>query len=453
MKLLPDRDAKRRTKEIYALAQFVLENPNIKASDMQKNENLTPTCRTSYFYYLNEAIENGWIQRNGNTRAVRYSATDQFAHHEAMVNLSRPVANREKIRYQPEFLHSYEPNETFYLSENQRKSLNAACGKGAFNAGDSRVAKQVRRFMADLTHNSSAFEGVDIKYADTISFLEKNIKSRHMSINDAVILRNHYNAIRFVIDNAHYPAQETDVSVTAYDTRNIHAYLSDGLLEDKRQQGRLRYSHVEIRESAYIPPDIPGVIQHEFEMMMNKAQKIKDPYEQAVFLLIHIPYQQPFDDCNKRTSRLVCNIPLLKSGILPVSWAEVNHRDYTDSLLCIYEKNSTYGLCDVFVEACKRSFERFEISLAHREPTRLEITHSVQIKDSVRRRILHGDSSLPRDLDPLKVGEYEVLVHEILAGIRENEFVASPYDLRGHHVQAWLTQEAADAAPKDIPFE
>lgn len=447
MRSLPQPSAKRRENELYGLACYIAENPGASVAQISNGAGkISASCRTSYFHYLTEAVDGGWIEKTGVTRGTKYFATPQFSHHLAMSKLAQPISKRPKIGYQLDFLSTYEPNKSSYLNEKQRATLHDSCGIGTFNANDKKVAMEVRRFMADLTHNSSAFEGVDVKYADTISFLEQNIESRHMSPIDAVILRNHYNTIRFIVENTHYPPQPQDVVVSEYDTRNIHASLSDGLLKDRRKQGRLRHQAVEIRDSAYIPPDHPDVIQAQFTLLIQKANQITDPYEQALFLLVHIPYLQPFDDCNKRTARLACNIPLLSRGILPVSWAEVNQRDYTDSLLCIYENNSTYGLCEVFVDACKRSFERFDISMKSREPTRLEITHAVQIRDAIRNRILHNDKTLPRGVEAIKIAEFELLVDEILGAIRVNDMVAGPYRLRPADVQVWLEQEKLDGA-------
>jgi Fic family protein len=451
MNPVPDDKAKRRIREIYSLAQFIARHLSVSAKEADLSAEISPSCRTSLFYYLQEAVKSGWIERSGKTRASRYRATPQFRHHMAMQNLKVQVSYRTKVSYDPSFLGAYIPNETYYLSVEQRASLEATCPRGAFDATDEKVAKEVRRFMADLTHNSSAFEGVDIKYADTISFLEENIESRHMSPVDAIILRNHYNAIRFIVENTHFPPQPEDIVVSEYDTRNIHSFLSDGLLKDRRKQGRLRTEHVEIRDSAYIPNDIPAVIAQEFTKLMTKAAEITCPYEQSFFLLVHIPYLQPFEDCNKRTARLICNIPLLSNGILPISWSEVNQRDYTDSLLCVYEQKSTYGLSQVFIDAFRRSYERFDIAINQRQPSRLEVTYSQQIKEAIRRRILHDDRTPPREVEPIHLQEFDAIVEDFLEGIRVNEMVGAPYRLRPIEIRNWIYEENRKTMPADRP--
>ena len=37
-----------------------------------------------------------------------------------------------------------------------------------------------------------------------------------------------------------------------------------------------------------------------FELMLDKAAQILDPFEQAFFIMVQLPYLQPFDDVNKR---------------------------------------------------------------------------------------------------------------------------------------------------------
>lgn len=452
--ILTNPSAKRRDHrelEIIQLASFVAKNPSASIADIMVGADaIGPSCRTSYYLYLDEAIKNGWLTKTGATSGTRYFSTPQFLHHVAMADLAVPVGKRAKVGYKEEFLGEYVPNQSAYLTQSQKEQLHRACPRGSFDAGDPKVAGAIRRFMADLSFNSSAFEGVQAKYADTISFLEGNITSQNISPIDATILRNHYSCIRFIIDNTHHPRQPSDIAVSEYDCRNIHAQLSDGLLNDRRAQGRLRYEHVEIRDSCYIPPEQPDIISKEFSSIMKKASEIVDPFEQSLFLLVHIPYLQPFEDCNKRTSRLVCNVPLLANGILPVSWSEVAPRDYADALLCIYEKNSVYGLTGVFVESCMRSFERFELAGKERQPDRLEITYAKQIATAVKNRIVFGDDTVQADVDPLHLVKFEAIVGEILDAIKDNEMVAAPYRIDRAALAQWRNnnQEKPNDSPK-----
>jgi Fic family protein len=53
---------------------------------------------------------------------------------------------------------------------------------------------------------------------------------------------------------------------------------------------------------------------------MDTAAAIRDPFEQAFFAMVHLPYLQPFVDVNKRVSRLAANIPLIQHNLCPLSF-------------------------------------------------------------------------------------------------------------------------------------
>lgn len=76
---------------------------------------------------------------------------------------------------------------------------------------------------------------------------------------------------------------------------------------------------------------------------------IEDPFEQSFFSLVHLSYLQAFEDVNKRTARMVANIPLIKCNLKPLSFTDVNQEDYVMSLLGVYEKNNINILHDLYV--------------------------------------------------------------------------------------------------------
>lgn len=55
-------------------------------------------------------------------------------------------------------------------------------------------------------------------------------------------------------------------------------------------------------------------------------------------------YLQPFDDVNKRVSRLAANIPLSKANLAPLSFTPVPRRAYTEAILGVYEANRIVDL-------------------------------------------------------------------------------------------------------------
>jgi len=140
---------------------------------------------------------------------------------------------------------------------------------------------------------------------------------------------------------------------------NFHAILSDNLLADANASGRLRRFAVGIGNSVYHPLEIPQLIEGSFQQVLDTAAAIRNPFEQAFFAMVHLPYLQPFEDVNKRVSRLAANIPLIRQNLSPLSFIDVPERAYVDGLAGVYELNRVDLLRDVFVWAYERSAQRY----------------------------------------------------------------------------------------------
>jgi Fic family protein len=65
--------------------------------------------------------------------------------------------------------------------------------------------------------------------------------------------------------------------------------------------------------------------------------------------MAQLRYLQPFDDVNKRVSRVAANIPFVKNNLIPLACTDVPRRLYADAVLGVYELNRTELLGDVFI--------------------------------------------------------------------------------------------------------
>ncbi|NGX52946.1 MAG: hypothetical protein KR126chlam5_01253 [Candidatus Anoxychlamydiales bacterium] len=269
--------------------------------------------------------------------------------HKIQLKVTKPLQKRASLSYHQKFLENYKPNTTFYLSESLRKKL-FEMGKspdGNYPAGT--YAKQIfHRLLIDLSWNSSRLEGNTYSLLETERLLELGIVSEGKDAKDAQMILNHKAAIEFLIESAN------EIAINRYIISNLHALLSDNLLTD-RACGSLRSIPVKIGKSTYIPLSIPQLVSENFEKLLNKANAIKDPFEQAFFLMVQLPYLQPFEDVNKRTSRLAANIALIKNNLCPLSFIDVPQKDYINGLLGVYELNRIELLRDIFVWAYERS--------------------------------------------------------------------------------------------------
>lgn len=166
---------------------------------------------------------------------------------------------------------------------------------------------------------------------------------------------NHKEAIEFLVGSAQ------DIGFNRYTILNLHALLSNNLLQNPQSSGRLRSIAVGIGKSVYQPLDVPQLIETYYEQILATATAIHNPFEQALFALVQFPYLQAFDDVNKRVSRLAANIPLIKHNLTPLSFTDIPKDTYTEAILAVYEPNRIEPLKEVFIWAYERSVDHYQV--------------------------------------------------------------------------------------------
>ncbi len=234
------------------------------------------------------------------------------------------------------------------------------------------------RLLIDLSWNSSRLEGNTYSLLETERLIELGESAEGKSAREAQMILNHKAAIDLLVEQA------DEIGFNRYTVMNLHALLSDNLLADPRACGRPRSRSVGIAGSAFEPLAGPQLIEEYFEQILHTAKSIGDPFEQAFFAMVHLPYLQPFEDVNKRVSRLLANVPLVRDNYCPLSFVDVPNQYYTYGILAVYELNRVELLRDVFVWAYERSCARYSAirqSLGEPDPFRLK--HRQAIHEAV----------------------------------------------------------------------
>jgi Fic family protein len=315
---------------------------------------------------LNDLLAAGTLERRGKGRAVRYYPVTPLTHATAQTfplaadslevrNLiRRPVQERTPVGYDIDVLRRYQPNETFYLSAATRVHLRRLGETGEERLPAGTYGRQVlHRLLIDLSWASSSLEGNTYSRLDTERLIAHGEIAAGKDALETQMILNHKAAIEFLVDNA------DDTRFHLHTFLNLHGLLSEGLMLDPSASGRLRSRPVDIGGSVYKPHALPQVIADAFREILEKAGAITDPFEQAFFLMVQIPYLQPFEDVNKRVSRLAANIPLLRHNLCPLTFLDVPERAYIDGYLAVYELSRIEILRDVFVWAYERSVQEY----------------------------------------------------------------------------------------------
>lgn len=405
--------------------------------------------------HLSDLVQEGRLIKEGSGRWTKYRPGTQPAADtpEPGITLSAdgndirrlvrlPQTARTPVGYNRAFLDSYRPGETFYLSPGERAHL-ADVGRRRVDTQQpaGTYARQIlNRLLIDLAWNSSRLEGNTYSLLDTQRLIEFGQEAEGRDRLEAQMILNHKDAVEFLVTNA------ADIGFNRYTLLNLHGILANNLLADARGAGRLRHIGVGIGGSVYHPPETPQLIEDCFVQVLATAAAIPDPFEQAFFAMVHLPYLQPFDDVNKRVSRLAANIPFVRANLSPLSFTDVPRDLYAHATLGVYELNRVELLKDVFVWAYERSAARYAsvrqslgepdpFRLRHRDALRAIVTDVVRAPMDRRAAAGHIAAWADQNIASDEREPFRSLAEEELLGLHEGNFAR--YQIRPAEFAAW----------------
>jgi len=397
------------------------------------------------------SLENeGRIVRVGRSVAVTYRLADPTtpsdsagivlspAGRQVLDLVAQPVIAKRPVAYNQSFLDDYTPNQTFYLPGALRSQLHdmGRTGPGNRPAG-THLRDVIGRLMIDLSWASSKLEGNTYSRLDTENLIQFGKTAAGKDLLDAQMILNHKAAIELIAE------APDEIGYDSYSFLNLHALLSDNLMADPTASGRLRRRPVDIGGSVYTPLAIPQRIEANFQTILEKAGSIADPFETSFFLMVHIPYLQPFEDVNKRVSRLGANIPLIKHNLSPLSFIDMPEEPYFRGTQAIYEFNRTELLADVYLAAYERSCQRYAaIVKSLPEPDPLRLRYREEIRAMVRDVVVLGAAEatdyLPADASPAVLSAIKAIVDAEIENLHEGN--ALRFGIRRSQFEAWATR-------------
>jgi hypothetical protein len=401
--------------------------------------------------HLLSLVNGGQVARVGQGRATRYrvptvsqgnSGVSFSAEAESVLgHIRRRIIDRTPVGYDSGFLAAYEPNRSSYLLPSIRDELQQMGQTlSTADAAGTHARKVFDRLLIDLSWNSSRLEGNTYSLLETERLLEHGQRALGKDARDTQMILNHKAAIELLVDQAEF------LGFNRYTILNLHALLSENLLPDPQAGGRLRTIPVAVGGSVFHPLAAPDEIAICFDEILAKASQIRDPFEQAFFAMVHIPYLQPFEDVNERVSRLSANIPLIRHNLLPISFVDVPQQDYVDGVLSTYELQDIRPLREVFVWAYRRSCARYAAvrqSLGQPDEFRLRYRDEIKqlVGDIVRAGLGKGAAVLTVNQRSLAIAEadrarFRECVESDLLGMHEGNFAR--YRVRPDEFEAWL---------------
>ena len=401
--------------DVLRASRQPLAMPEIEAA-------LPDSPRRSLQRLMGQLVSAGEVERTGEKRWSRYRLVDPLAiprlvdaavaseevirprapfdgipvgpdAAEVLALVSRPLVARTPVGYQREILEDYVPNETYLLPAVDRQRLLRLGTTEASGLPAGTFGREVlQRLLIDLSWASSHLEGNTYTRLDTRELIEHSRVAEGRTRVETQMILNHKRAIELIVEEA------GDLQLDVFTLRGIHGALSENLMSDQGDEGRIRQRPVSIGGSVFHPLSVPDQIEELLRLLLSKATQIVDAFERSFFLLVHLPYLQPFADVNKRVARLVANIPLVQQNLCPLTFVDVPPHAYALAVLGFYELGRPELMRDLYLWAYERSTREFlEVQRAVQQPNPLRTLYREEIHEIVR-RVVRGQGP-----DELKV--------------------------------------------------
>ena len=419
----------------------------LKISDIEKQLSINISRRTLQ-RRLDQLLKLRKIKVQGKKSAAHYLALNvvddlplSVTAKKWLQKINQPLHQRKPVGYNRSFLENYQPNKTQYLSAASLKHLYSIAKSSEEPLEPSTYAKRIlHRLLIDLSWNSSRLEGNTYSLLETERLIEFNAVAKGKNVLETQMILNHKDAIEFLVE------QIDGQIMDRYTLLNLHALLSNNLLTNPKARGHLRNIPVGIGQTTYHPPALPQVINENFDLIIQKVNKIHHPFEQAFFLLVQLPYLQPFEDVNKRVSRLAANFPLIKNNLSPLAFTDVPTDLYISGLLAIYELNKIDLLRDVFVWAIERSAATYKVvRQTLGEPNVLAMKYQTQLREIIRYVVLNDlkkdqliveiEKWVKKEIDRADQIRFARLVEQELASLHEGNIAI--YRIAQSEYQRW----------------
>lgn len=417
--------------------------------------------------WLAELVADGFVERTGDRKGTRYRSLTPAAEDKTslpppsapamiftpqsaalMKRIDAPLYTRAPATYSESWIESYIPNQTFYLSADQRAQLHSL-GKRApiFGKAGTYIQKIYDRLLIDLSYNSARLEGNTYTLADTEQLVIQGVAAQGKPNAERIMILNHREAIRYLVQNV------ATLEISEETIRTLHYLLADSLV-GPGMAGQIRDDGIAVSGTTYAPLEGRDRLAILLTRLIDKARHIFDPFEQSIFLLGHISYIQAFVDVNKRTARLASVIPLIRNDFVPLSFVDVDKNDYLKATIVLYELNEVAPLADLYCWAYRRSclqFDTFvqvvgfdEIAATYRAQRRSIVADIVRAHVGVPRAPTYISEHMPSQVEPSHQEKFKKDVMAELAHLDGSRI--GGLGLSREELADWLKIKDRDAA-------
>ena len=328
------------------ILQFLHYNPQSSRDEIAKGIKFDGSD-TTLKRIIASLAQCGDVCVNGKARATRYELSPQ-AHLLMPLNLdtyfAKGVDERQvQTSFNFDLIKERLPKVSIFTSDESEhlKDLHNIFRRHLAEMTENEYRKEMERLGIDLSWKSSQIEGNTYSLLETERLLRESKTASGKTKEEAVMLLNHKDTLRFILDNPDYLKV-----LTVSNIEDIHTLLTKDLSVDRG----IRHRRIGITGTNYHPLDNEFQIREALRDTCNLVNGKDDVFEKALLTLVLLSYIQAFGDGNKRTARLTSNAILIANGYCPLSFRSVDSIDYKKAMLIFYEQNNLYAFKQIFIQ-------------------------------------------------------------------------------------------------------
>lgn len=305
---------------------------------------LGPVSRITLLRDIEDLASRGFVAREGRARATVYTLSPHY-------RTIRPLDPEEYFKTKTDKRQTHEQFDfgifpllkNIVTPEEQRRleELEREYQTRIRSLSSEALKKEYERLTIELSWKSSEIEGNTYTLLETEALIKHKQEAPGHNKEEAVMILNHKAALDYIHSNV-----DRFKIISLREIENVH----DLLTRELGVRRGLRSSVVGIVGTKYKPLDNIHQIREAMERMETTVNQEPNVFAKAILFMVLIAYIQPFEDGNKRTSRLVGNAILMAHGSCPLSYRSVDEREYKKAVIMFYEQGNISYFKKLFIE-------------------------------------------------------------------------------------------------------
>lgn len=293
---------------------------------------------------LNDLVRHGLVKKHGRGRSIWYQASLHPFLRTVNIDEYFKVETDQRIVSKNRIDFSNASQWKIIIQQRELEHLNLLTKEYQHRLKlykKRQIQKELERITIEFSWKSSHIEGNTYSLLDTERLIKMNEQAEGHPRQEAIMILNHKAAFEYIWKHASYFKK-----LTLRKIEEIHTLIVKNL----PIATGLRKRPVGIIGTIYRPHDNQYQIREAIGELIHLINTLKNPFLKALTATIGLSYLQPFEDGNKRTSRVLGNALLLAHSYCPLSYRGVDEVGYKKAIILFYEQHTLIPFKKLFME-------------------------------------------------------------------------------------------------------